>query len=82
MIESILVIIFGLFSSVVDAETSKDKEIPKLRPIVIEFRETIETCPLQSYGSKKFCSINKKHKCHQICLENPICCDTTKRLEK
>lgn len=48
----------------------------------IEFIETIETCPLESYGSKKFCSINVNHRCNQICVENPVCCDTTKRLEK
>lgn len=82
MIEQVLIILLAIFSSVADAETIKEKEIPLLRPIVIEFKETIETCPLESYGSKKFCSINKQHKCHQICIENPVCCDLTKRLEK
>jgi len=76
MIESILIILLSIFSSVADAESGEKKTI------VIEFRETIETCPLESYGSKKFCSINVKHKCHQICIENPVCCDLTKRLEK
>ncbi len=48
----------------------------------IDFVERIETCPLESYGSKKFCSIRTDHKCHKICIENPSCCDLTMKLEK
>lgn len=48
----------------------------------IEFVEKIENCPLESYGSRKFCSIRVDHPCHKICVEHPSCCDLTEKLEK
>ena len=77
-----LIVFLCLIATSVDVR-SEDLKLESIKlPIVIEFMETIETCPLESYGAKKFCSINVEHKCHQVCVDNPHCCNLYKRLEK
>ena len=57
----------------------EELESPLMR---IEFVEKIQTCPILSYGAKSFCQKNEDHKCHQICITAPSCCDLNEVFEE